>query len=402
MGTNVANTYTSIGTKQATLLNNMKTKNTTAYNEMYTKSNQSLLQMRDSTSNITHQMTNAWNHMKNNIVASANQLKSESTSHFNQLSSTIGSFYRKIQNPSNWGAGTGSSRHPITARRPSVGRRIASTLHGAGSSGGNYSGSSTLTISQLKKKLCPNGDCGTIFDGFNPTDRVDVQAFINSIQGEHGFGSWSSWHNTHYNHIKTKSDQWGMKSPTINLAGGIPTNANYKVGDFENGTPKISFSAFQSMAGSIFSAIPYKHYYDSSWKGSWLGALQAGACNCSDGADALIAFANACGFSGSKVHGTWDGEGHFWAVINGVPMDTTAWQRGYGWTSPKVHGYGSPVTRTAVPSSNYGNNNQVTKPEITIIFNEPVYGVDDLDNRIEEGIDKGLQKHFNDPYTVAI
>jgi hypothetical protein len=35
-------------------------------------------------------------------------------------------------------------------------------------------------------------------------------------------------------------------------------------------------------------------------------------------------------------------------------------------------------------------------------FNEPVYGVEDLDNRIEEGIDKGLQKHFNDPYTVAI
>lgn len=402
---NVVSSYSAMNTSQNNLLNNMKQKNTSAYNEMYTKSNQSLIQMRDSTSNLTHQMTNAWNLMKNNIVSSANQLQRDSTVHFNTLSNTIGSFYRKIQNPSSWGAGPSSSSTPSrTSRRPSVGRRVGHALHGAGpSKGTKYRGSSTMTISSLKKVLCPNGDCDGIFDGYSSTDTVNVQDFLNSIGGNHGFGGWSGWNTTHYSHIKTKSDAWGMKSPTINLAGGIPTNADYKVGDFENGSPKISFGAFQSMAESIFSAIPYRHYMDSSWKGSWLGALQAGACNCSDGADALIAFAGACGFGGGqKVHGTWDGEGHFWAVINGKPMDTTAWQKGYGWTSPKVHGYGpSTITRTATPSNdNPSTNSQPVN--ITVNINEPVYGVDDLDSKISDSVDKGLAKHFNKSYAIGV
>jgi hypothetical protein len=54
-----------------------------------------------------------------------------------------------------------------------------------------------------------------------------------------------------------------------------------------------------------------------------------------------LALANTCGFSGEKVHCYWDGEGHFCTRINGQIMDTTAMQKGYGWISPKVSGYGS-------------------------------------------------------------
>ena len=397
MGTNVATTYSSMQTKQSTALNSMKQKNLTAYNDMYTKSNQSLLQMRDSTSNITHQMTNAWDHMKNQIVASANRLKHDSTVHFNSLSTTIGGFYRKIQNPSSWG---GSPHGGSTHRNVTAGRRIASSFTGgrkySGGRGSTYTGDKTMTIAQLKKKICPNGDCDSIFDGWASTDVVDVRAFLSMVETG-GFGSWGDWNGTHYNHIKNKSDQWGMKSPTIKLKGGIPTNANYKVGDFENGSPKISFASFQSMAESIFSAIPYRFYYNSDWKGSWLGALQAGACNCWDGAHALIAFAQSCGFSGGITHGTWvDPDGttypHVWATINGKKMDTTAWQQRGSWSA------GSPN----VGARSSSNNSQPPKVEVTVNFNEPVYGVDDLNKQIEEGIDKGLQKHFNDPYTIAI
>ncbi len=397
---NVVTSYTNMQQKQNTLLNTMKTSNTTAYQQMYTQSNQSLLQMRDSTSNVTHQMINAWDHMRVQLVATANSLRSESTNHFNELSSTIGSFYRKIQNPSNWGAGArGGSTNYRTSRNPTVGRRVGRALHGAGT-GAKYSGGSTMSIASLKHMLCPNGDCGNLFDGYQSGDMVDVAQFIRMVEGEHGFG-WSGWNRTHYNHIKNKSDNWDMKSPVINLAGGIGTNSKFKVGDFNNGQPKISFGSFQSMAESIFSAIPYRYYYDSSWKGSWLGALQAGACNCSDGADALIAFAITCGFSGYKQWGTWDGEGHFWAVINGVPMDTTAWQNGYGWTSPKVSGYGSPMVRTATPSGS--SSQQSREVNITIdMSNSTVYGVEDLDERIEEGVKRGLREEFNDPRTVLI
>lgn len=395
MQSNVVGTYSQIQTQQGSSLNSMKTQNIQAYNDMYLKSNQSLIQMRDSTTNVTHQMTQAWTHMKDQIVSTANRLKTDSTNHFNQLSSTIGTFYGKIQNPSRWGAGTGSSNNVRTARNP-IGRNIARTFtrHGAGSRGDKYRGASTMTVAQAKKMFCPNGDCANIFDGYSLSDTIDIKEFLANINGEHGFG-WNGWNVPHYNHIKTKSDAWSMKSPMINLAGGIPTNANFKVGEFNNGTPKVSFSTFQSIAGSIFSAIPYKHYMDSSWKGSWLGALQSGACNCSDGADALIALASVFGFGGSKQWGTWDGEGHFWAVINGVPMDTTAWQKGYGWTSPKVHGYGSPARS--------GNNDSGKTVNVTVdMQGATIYGVDDLDSRIQDSVQKGLQAEFNDPYTITI
>ena len=409
MSSNVGSTYSQMQQKQSSSLQSMKTQNQTAYHEMYLKSNQSLIQMRDSTSNITNQMISAWSHMKNQLVATANQLRSESTSHFNRLSDTIGSFYRKIQNPSNWGAGGGSSIGVRGARNPSVGRSIVSSIrtrgathHGAGgSSASPYTrGGKTMTLRALKNMICPDGSCD-IFDGYDLSQKVNVDDFLSSIGGEHGFG-WSGWNKTHFNYIKTKSDEWDMKSPRINLAGGIDTNTNFKVKDFENGTPQISFSSFQSMAEAIFNAIPYRFYYDSAWKGSWLGALQAGACNCSDGADALIAFANACGFSGYKQHGTWrnsNGQsfGHFWAVINGHKMDTTGWQNLRTWTPS--NSAGSPMVRRASHSSMNTNDRPIN---VTININEPVYGVDDLDTKIQDSVNKGLQREFNDPYTVAL
>ena len=185
--------------------------------------------------------------------------------------------------------------------------------------------------------------------------------------------------------------------PSWRIRRRTQSSTTFKVGEFNNGKPNISFSAFQSMAGSIFSAIPYKHYMDSSWKGNWLSALLSGAVNCSDGADALISFAHACGFSGYKQWGKWGDEGHFWAVINGVPMDTTAWQKGYGWTSPKVHGYGT--------GGNGGSSGSSESKTINITVdmrNSTIYGVDDLDSRIQEGVKKGLYDNFNDPYGVTI
>lgn len=409
MSANVGTTYSQMQQKQTSSLQSMKTQNQTAYNEMYLKSNQSLIQMRDSTSNITQQMVSAWSHMKTQLVATANQLRSESTSHFNKLSDTIGSFYRKIQNPSNWGAGGGSSIGVRGARNPTAGRSIVSSIrtrgathHGAGgSSASPYTrGGKTMTLRALKNMICPDGSCD-IFDGYDLSQKVDVDEFLSSIDGEHGFG-WSGWNKTHFNYIKQKSDEWDMKSPRINLAGGIDTNTNFKVKDFENGTPQISFSSFQSMAEAIFTAIPYRFYYDSAWKGSWLGALQAGACNCSDGADALIAFANACGFSGYKQHGTWrnsNGQtfGHFWAVINGHKMDTTGWQNARSWTPS--NSAGSPMVRRATHSSMNTSDRPIN---VTININEPVYGVDELDSKIQDSVNRGLQREFNDPYTVEL
>ena len=150
------------------------------------------------------------------------------------------------------------------------------------------------------------------------------------------------------------------------------------------------------MAQAIFSAIPYRFYYDSSWKGSWLGALQSGACNCYDGASALIAFANSCGFSGYMAHGTWtDADGssyaHVWAVIDGKKMDTTGWQQRGTWT----------------PSASAGSPNVGSSPKNEVhihieLSDNNFYGVNDIEDIVEEGVNKGLREHFNNPNTVLI
>ena len=388
----VSTQYQSMKNNQKTSLDSMMQKNTSAYNDMQLKSHNSMVAMRDSTSQTTLNMTSAWTVMRDSIIASAKKIQDDSNVHFKGLSDTIGGFYRKIQNPSLWGSAGSSSLHSGTPR-PSIGRSVSRTITGRGYAGSPPSGS--MTISALKQKLCPNGDCGNLFDGFKPTDIVDVNAFLSLVGAGHGFGGWD-FASSHYNHIKSKSNKWETGSPIINLLGGIATSTKFKVGEFENGQPQISWEAFQSMAQAIFSAIPYKFYYDSSWKGSWLGALQAGACNCWDGAHALIAFANACGFGGDIVHGTWtDPDGtkypHVWASINGHKMDTTAWQQRGSWSA----GGNVSAVHTSRPSNN--------QPPVTInITMGDVYGIDDLNSQIEEGIDKGLQKHFNKSYTLGV
>lgn len=382
MSGTVVNSYTSMQQKQSTLLDNMKTSNTTAYNEMYLKSNQSLLQMRDSTSNVTNQMIGAWHHMKDSIVSSANKLKSESTAHFTQLSSTIGSFYRKIQNPSNWGAGVPTIPR---GRNPSAGRRLLSVTrgkHGAGVSPyGKFN--EKLTIKDLMTTL-----------NMSDSTRVDLNTFLASIFGEHGFG-WNGWNKTHFNYIKNKTNQWNMKP--LMIMGRIPAGNGFKVGEFANGTPHLTWDSFIATAESLFSKIPYSFYYDSQKWGSWQNALMNGEANCSDGADALIALASTFGFGGgTKVHTTLrNGVGHFYAVINGKKMDTTNFQNNHSW-SP-LGGAGKPRTR----SSSAGIPNKTIN--ITVDMRDStIYGVDELENKIEEASKRGMREYFNDSYSIPL
>ena len=406
MVTNATSTATNVGTSFTTMKNNHKasvdamvTNNTNAFRDMHTKSNTSMLQMRDSTSNITRQMTDAWSLMKDSIIASANKIKNDSKSRFDTLSQTIGGFYKKIQNPSLWGGGAGYGSTPRrVARNPSVGKALVRGVRTRGGYAGGLDSKSTgatMSISQLKKQLCPSGECGSIFDGYKSTDEVNVWEFLQGIGGNHGLGGWN-FAEPHNTFIKNKSDAWGTAPPIINLLGGIATSTGFKVGEFNNGTPKVSFSTFEQIATAIFSRIPYRLYFDSSWKGSWLGALQAGACNCYDGALALMALAQTFGFSTGMGHGTWtDPSGkktaHVWAIINGVKMDTTGMQQRGTWR-PSASAGGSPT----------GSSDNKTVNITVDMTGATVYGIDDLDSRIQESVSKGLQAEFNDPYTVAI
>lgn len=403
MGTSMVTAYTGMNTNQQTLLNGMTTKNQQAYNQMQTQTTTSLNNMRNSTQNVTNQMTNAWVHMKDNIVASANQLKTQSTSHFNQLSGTIGRFYRKLQNPSSWGAGDPDSTPRYTNRGrynrgvKAVNRVFGKTSGSAGSpsltsSFGKHGAGTpptslpeSMKLNDLLKMMCPNGSC------IGTNQKVNVNEFLASFM-DGAFGTWRDWSPKHFSKIKNTTNEWDAKSPRI--MGWIDTNTNFKVKRFLNGQPNVSFDEFKRMAEALFSAIQYDFYMDSSKCGNWVAALQTGAVNCYDGTNALLALARTCGFSGSMAHGSWNGVPHVWAVINGQKMDTTGWQKRRTWT---------PSASAGSPSGNMdiGNttNNSIT---VSVRIEGDVYGVDDLDSKIQSGVKKGMAEAMNTSNIIGV
>lgn len=403
MGTSMVTAYTGMNTNQQTLLTGMTTKNQQAYNQMQTQTTTSLNNMRNSTQNVTNQMTNAWVHMKNNIVASANQLKTQSTSHFNQLSGTIGRFYRKLQNPSSWGAGGPDSTPRYTNRGrynrgvKAVNRVFGKTSGSAGSpsltsSFGKHGAGTpptglpeSMKLNDLLKMMCPNGSC------IGTNQKVNVNEFLASFMNG-AFGTWGDWSPKHFSKIKNTTNEWDAKSPRI--MGWIDTNTNFKVKRFLNGQPNVSFDEFKRMAEALFSAIQYDFYMDSSKCGNWVAALQTGAVNCYDGTNALLALARTCGFSGSMAHGSWNGVPHVWAVINGQKMDTTGWQKRRTWT---------PSASAGSPSGNMdiGNttNNSIT---VSVRIEGDVYGVDDLDSKIQSGVKKGMAEAMNTSNIIGV
>ena len=403
MGTSMVTAYTGMNTNQQTLLNGMTTKNQQAYNQMQTQTTTSLNNMRNSTQNVTNQMTNAWVHMKDNIVASANQLKTQSTSHFNQLSGTIGRFYRKLQNPSSWGAGDPDSTPRYTNRGrynrgvKAVNRVFGKTSGSAGSpsltsSFGKHGAGTPPTnlpeamkLNDLLKMMCPNGSC------IGTNQKVNVNEFLASFMNG-AFGTWRDWSPKHFSKIKNTTNEWDAKSPRI--MGWIDTNTNFKVKRFLNGQPNVSFDEFKRMAEALFSAIQYDFYMDSSKCGNWVAALQTGSVNCYDGTNALLALARTCGFSGSMAHGSWNGVPHVWAVINGQKMDTTGWQKRRTWT---------PSASAGSPSGNMdiGNttNNSIS---VSVRIEGDVYGVDDLDGKIQSGVKKGMAEAMNTSNIIGV
>lgn len=333
----VLNSFTAMTQNVDEKLSDMVRKDKISWTKINNDTNSTLRKITSSTKSSVTQMNSAWSNMKNKINSAASNIKTQSRSHFNQLSSTISSFYGKLQNPSRWGAGPAKSAPSYTPR----------TTTGAGGSAINSllnktvalpQTQSIITLNQAKSNPCVNNNCldyAQLNKGL-----IDINDIVNSDCLDcslkvNGGAGWSETVGPNVKKIKDTSNKWNMKGPVI--AGKYNTGLSFKVKDFLNGTPKIGFDSFKSIAESIFSQIRYDFYFDSEKYGNWLNAFNHGQMNCSDSTDALIALAQTCGLSASKVHGYWGSVGHFWANIAGQKMDTTGFMLGKGWTPSQSH-----------------------------------------------------------------
>ena len=389
ISTNLQTSYMTMNTNQMTALTTMQNQNRTAFTNLQTQTSTSLNNMRNTTQNVTVQMVNAWNHMKDNIIASADQLKTQSTAHFNNLSSNIGSFYQKLQNPSMWGGGDNVPTRYYNHARGQRGIRAVKQAFGVTPQKRYAGGPTPDNIPQRMslRKLRSIVGSPSLFRGMDLNQEVDVADFLSMFDG--GFG-WGDWHSSHFNHIKNTSGEWDMRGPSI--MHRIDTGMAFKVKEFYNSQPSISFGSFQSMAEALFSAIPYEFYYNSDAHGNWVNALYAGSCNCYDGANAIIALASTCGFSGHMESGTWNGIPHVYAVINGKKMDTTGWQNRRDWNG--VSAGGPPHMK------NTGGDKIVN---ITVdMSNSTFNGEDDFENRMRDVAQRVMREEVNTSITVGI
>ena len=321
-------------------LNSMLNTHRLAMANAYNTTRQQLALMLNETTKVTAEMRSAWSVMATSIINAAARIKNEATTYFNQLSTTIGTFYKKLQNPSMWGGGPGSSTVHSNRRvgyDPSVGSRITRNVANAmrvENKAPSYITGSTASRLPLAKGYREYLNLGS-------SSRVSVNDLIQSgaIKEEYlgllsGVAGWGDVVPPNVKYIKDTARKWSMKGPQIPTgAGTVNTGMAFKVSEFENGTPKVSFDSFEKIARAIFTTVPYPSvmYFNTDRYGSWQNALAHGEMNCFDGANCLLALASMFGFSGYRASGTWNGIAHVFPVINGKKMDTTSMQNRGNW-----------------------------------------------------------------------
>lgn len=361
--------YTQLNTMINQLLTNIINKNKSAWNSVKTTTQNQLKSMLNSTKSVTAQMVQAWEKMKNSIISAANQIKSQSEQRFNSLWSTIKRFYNRIRNPGGAGSpGTGGSRRGRTSNRSigSVVRRSVKPLTHQ---------QTTRRINPINlKPLLSSAEIEYMSkSGSKMIATNDILRYFN----EKGKGAgWSDIVKPNVNWIRNKSNEWKVNGPKV--FGKYSTgNDLFKVKEFENGTPTISYDTFRRMAENVFSQCHYEFYWDSERYGNWVAAAHNGGMNCSDSTDFLIALAHACGLPATKVHGHWNQFGHYWANVSGHKMDTTGWMKHRTWTPAQSHA-GSP-SKLELDSPTGTSDSIKHSGEITLNLNLNIDGGNNLD-----------------------
>ena len=343
MTVGVTSSYQTMATSMATTLTGMVETNKLGYNQILNTTKTTLDNLKTQTNTNINAVKTSWNGMRDSLISSAQYMQSGVSGQVNVLSGHIGVFYYDIRNPWNFISGPGPQGFAGNQGRISVPRLS-----------GGFAGSKDelfkLDHAQRLAALCsPDGACfaGVGWD-------INDQGYPYTMSNVNSY------------------------NPNFDAFNILKT-----VGQFTNTTnPSYgNFSDFTNLAGRWIDDTHYSFYFNSAY-GSPAAALQSGAFNCYDGALIMLALASAFGFGGYMAHGLWDGVPHVWAVINGMVMDTTARQGGYGWSSPKVSGPRPSMTNIGTTEEKQIN--------LTIDFKNIPAGMDEklLATFIAEGMKK--------------
>lgn len=136
---------------------------------------------------------------------------------------------------------------------------------------------------------------------------------------------------------------------------------------------------FDKVANTLIQPGMYQNY--EGHRQNPLMSLLGGG-NCFDMSLGLMQVASMMGKSNEMRWTSWNGRSHVYANIGGHDYDPARRALDFTWTPP-ASGPGN---------SNFGNRS-IHLHEKAIYIEGPIYGVDDLDKKIENGLDKVVRKY---------
>ncbi|MCE7699936.1 MAG: hypothetical protein K8E24_014305 [Methanobacterium paludis] len=327
---------------------------------------------------IVNQIKNAFYGMRDALVGASHAIFDQVGSWIGQLKSTLQGFWNFITNPLGGSAGSEEMEGKSTGTRTMYSMpTFYKSPTGIGSAFAGMKTQIEANVNQsLQSSPVPlpkrtNGYAGAPTLPSAPVSRCrDDNCYA---------GSWdftSKWVDSIKNWVFS---HWNMNilGNTLSLSNAINGQGNLGI--------------FNALATKLISGTRYQ-YYTGDEK-SDQQALADGSFNCYDGAQILTDLASALGLSAYIGHGAWDGTPHAWAVVNGQDFDTTAFQGGYGWKSPKVTGY-----------AGYNPNSKSIPNTYSIKLDfkgANIYGIEDFEKRMNEVANKIFNSKFGTDGTIG-
>lgn len=361
-----------VKTQVSSKFEGMKTNVQGSFNSILSKTRTTMTNMKSATIGHIGNIKSSWHGMQDALIASADHIKSQTSQKIDKLKNNLGDFWNKVKHPDQLIA---SAAGPMN-HQGSIRRRSRPHFH---IPQGNYAGGFDFKPKRSRGQ---------------PSDLKDEYLKCMIETGQPCYAGWGfNWTNK----IANKFKGWNTHFAKFHLDDYL------NVGKFENSNFPVKGNAEVAKAYiyDVIAATSYGSYFNSKFGDDPVAALRAGVFNCWDGANIILALARAFGFYGSMGHGSWNGIGHVWASIPGLGnIDATAIQNGYGFTSPKVSGYAGTIKRGSASSKvPDGNINKTTHNEVHIHINGDVYGIDDLNSKIEEGANRVARQLFRDSYS---
>ena len=363
----IPTTVGNVKTQVATNFEGMKTSVQSSFTNIVSKTRTSLLNMKGATVKNIGNIRTSWKGMQDALIASADHIKTQTGSKIDKLKSNLGDFWNKIKHPDQLLQGF-QGGHRGSIKRRSVPK-------------GNYAGPA-FSFKPKRSRGQPSDNSMEEY----------LKCLLETGQPCYA-GGWNfNWTKS----IKRKFKGWNTHFGQFHLDDYL------NVGKFENNKFPVRGNAEVAKA-YIFDTIratSYDKYFNSNFGDNPVAALLAGAFNCWDGTNIVLALAEAFGFSGSREHGTWNGIGHVWANIPGLGIiDPTAIQQNGSFKSSSVKGYSAGSIRRGKKGDVPPTGNTTHNNEVHIHIEGPVYGVDDLHKEIEKGAKKVARGLFKNSYS---